>query len=341
MGNIRLAYTNHLEQVYGGGGGLLNGSAVVVAANSCVSGSPSITRASGSYLTDGVKRWSLLSGAIAARFPANTRVTNVASGTLTMSANATSSTGATESGTFTPTFLKLEDAAYPVVNLINGQRYVPWDTGPGSFPVAHSLEFDFGATRSINLFALLGMTWSAALGISVATISSGSVYGTYTLRGTITAPNPGIDRDLAVIFSSVVARYWKIDLAIDARTVLGAIFAADMDQDLGTGPGVGTTRSRRWPVARQETPAGSPIYTRMGDYEARTWNLNYEALLPATRAQFEAAYSNRGLNGAHRPIVLIDEADQVFEVEFVNSRHDWTNRFTNVDQTTIALESLP
>lgn len=341
MANLRLAYTNHLEAIYTAGAGLLNGSPIIVAANSCTSGSPSITRASGSYLTDGVKRWSLLSGTIAARFPASTRVTNVTAGTLTMSNNATSSTGAAESGTFTPTFLKLEDLNYPVTNLLNGQRYVPWDTGAGVFPLTHSLEFDFGATRSVGLFALLGMTWANSVGISVATISSGSSYGSYTLRATITAPNPGVDRDLAAIFGPIVARYWKIDLAIDARTVLGGLFAGSIDQDLGTGPGVGSSRSRRRPTARQETPGGVPIYSRMGDYDARTWNFTNDATPSSVRQQIEAAFANRILNGVHRPVLLLDENDQVFEVEFLEATMQWVSRFTNVDSLTMALESLP
>ena len=92
--------------VNGGNMTILAGSVtniVLGAVNSCSIGFYTITRASGSYIDDGIEEGARLLGSnIGARFPANTRVVSVDDAlTLTMS-NPAASTGSNQAATFEP-----------------------------------------------------------------------------------------------------------------------------------------------------------------------------------------------------------------------------------------------
>jgi len=84
----------------------------VGAINNCVINTPTITRNSGSWFTDGVIVNAKLTGALASRFPATTRVLNVVDAlTLTMDKNATASASNTAASFLLSTANKCEQRA--------------------------------------------------------------------------------------------------------------------------------------------------------------------------------------------------------------------------------------
>jgi hypothetical protein len=77
----------------------------------CASGVSAITRPSGSFLTDGVHPGALVANVIAASFPANTRITTVAAGSLGTSAPASATVSVDTVGEFLDLFNDATDGA--------------------------------------------------------------------------------------------------------------------------------------------------------------------------------------------------------------------------------------
>lgn len=348
MSNLRFCYTNHIEA---GGTNLLNGPSVVLGnINSCTFGLATITRVSGSYITDGVKVGSLLSGGIAARFPASTRVKAVSALSLTMGTpggadvNATS-TGSNESATFSPNQAFIEAAGFPMTNVKDPDRGTLWDCG-ASPPGTIILEWDFGGPKSVTFAALIALrAHGVAGGIDGMDIDSASAYGTWTPRGTVSVNDPQRDRDAYATFGSASARFWRTTVYFSARADLGGIWLGVIDQDLGFAYPANMAIDRLFPASRVTTPAGFPHTTREGS-PGHLIKLPIAGLSLTKRQQIFAALDNAAYNDLvnlptyRNPIMLTDE-DLIFEVRLAADRLGYLKRFLNLEaMPEVELEGL-
>lgn len=344
MSNLIFLYKNWIEQ---SGTLLLNGPAVTCTNLDCTQTLYTITRASGSFIDDGVKVKALLSGTIAARFPAGTRVSTVAAMTLTMDGVAASNGPGTESGTFTPDCELIQDTTAPMANVLVPDRYVFWDRGAGT--ATASVLLDLGVARQVKMIGVLGnVTSSASTGgiTSVNVYRSSSFLGaapTWISTATLT-PTSIFDRDFGTALgSAVTARYWKIAVNYSARASIGGIWLGLDDFDLGFEDAPGASMRVVANSTRASNPyTGAQQATRLGG-EAAYWTLNWSAVGSSTRDSFlNYVVRNHGINGAtYRTPIFIDASDLWNEVRFAGDAFNWSRTFINVDAMTIDLEGLP
>jgi len=332
---IRFAYLNHLEDpvTYFANGPQITYSGGQLSASNGVA---SITRASGSFITDGVKKWALVGGTIASSFPANTRVSAVAALTLTTTANATG-TASGVNGTLTPDLALNEDPAYPETNLTNKQRYIPWKT----FSIPGGASYDLGSAKSCNCVAALAhqIMDPTVGGLYNVDIYSADTWGTWTFRGNIDMLNK---RDGGDVFTTVSARYWKFPMASSGVFSLGGLFLGRTDlagvgEDLGIQFGPGTAHATQQPSSTLLTPSGIP-YEFMSPFDRRTWSMRWDALTPSNRQKIETVL--KASRNTRTP-VMFDESDVPWEIRFVDRRVAWTSVFNTVESMSLDIESLP
>lgn len=309
MASLRFVTSNQVEQSYAQ---LMNGPQVVAGTvNECTSGVNTITRASGSYVTAGVRPGALLSGAIAARFPANTYVLVVSALTLTMSANATSSTAGAEGATFTPFVARDEVSPYLMENAMKHDRLLEWQQASGN---TMSVDFDLAANRNVALAALLGHRpiGTTGLGISscvvkYATAATGyppASGGSWTNATSLT---PFSDRDSGALFNQVSARYWRFDLdgVFDAFT-LSRFLLNTVNVDLGILGSPGVREERFSPVRTSRTAGQNPFQTFLGDDRTIT-TLGLNRVPGSLRTSLELIRRQR------QSVVMIDKLDTFSE----------------------------
>lgn len=337
MSTFRFGYTNNVESLFTK---IMNGPARVYGSGlSCSSGVAAITRASGSFVTDGVQVGALVSGTIASSFLAGTRITAVSALSLSTTANA-STTQTNVAGTFTPSFPLVEASGFPMSNLLVGNRYNVWDCGASpSSPI--TIDFDLGGTRTVRICALAGHSSAAAgAGVSDYEFQSATSYPTFTSRLVVT-PTDTLFRDSGGVISTVNARYWRLIIGNVGRFSLGGVWLSSLDLDLGTALTPGSQVSRSTPVARMVGPSGIPYTFRNGTGK-REWTIRIGAMLSTTRRSIEAMYTNTGVSGSvYRTPMMIDEEDNAYEVDFAESQLGWARQHVNLDAVDLALESLP
>ena len=326
MATTRFAYTNRLES---SSSVLLNGPAVVTGViNQWTNGSALVTRASGSYITDGIKPWSLVSGNLAAKFPASTRVASVDSATqLTLTANATAGGSGTDSATFTPDRALEQDANYPMTNAQNGQRYIPWKSS-GSPPGTVIVEYDLGSVLNCEIAAAFNL--NMGLGISAIEIQYASVYGTWTSAVTF---NPAQRVNAGSGFTNVARRFWRFILTVTGPFTVGKLWLGLMQQDMGVQFSPGTVRGHRKNRSTSQSGAG----LRQSFYHSRNlhqWSLAYDQIPTADRTKLDTVFLQQ------KSIVLIDQDDAFHEAESTEEAWGASEIFTAVYSSRLVLEEL-
>jgi hypothetical protein len=350
MANLRLLYKNHLEQT-STQTRWLNGPSVAYANSlGCTNGSASLTRKSGAtdFTTAGVKFWSLLAGTIAARFPGGTRVTNVTPGTLTMSANATStiSNNPGEAGSFNPTHGLIETTDGPMSNVLDGNLHTVWDPGVDAggfgYPLQIFFEFDLVGSTAVTVYGVIApRTHNRSNGgIDQIDVDSGSTYGSWTPRASFAPPDAIRDNSYATVLGSVSARFWRIGISFAQRADLSGLWLGIVDQDLGGAPVTMDVRRIR-PASVIRNPAGRAFITRQGP-DRRVWRFPWSALTSSRRAQIEAAFENQGVAGSflYRPPMMLDDVDAFYPVEFGEQQMGWTKVFGTTERQDLELEEL-
>jgi hypothetical protein len=327
MANIRFHYTNLLEaaNVF-----LLNGPAVVIGAvNNNVNGSNQVTRGSGSYITDGVRRWSLLGGTLATKFPAGTRVTNIVDALTITVSNTSNQANATSSGTFTPTNAADELSSNPMSFMLTPDRRVPWITSLTP-PSLYYVEFDLGSPKSVLNVSAHNMIVQSN---TVVTISSGSVYGTWTNINTFsintTKPDGGI-----IFTSAVSARFWRIEfLGPTLQYSVGRINFGVVQQDMGKMFSPGTVRSsiKNRVRVRSEMKIDKSFYYGRN---LRAWQFNYSRIQAVDRTKLEAVFDQK------KPVILIDENSAFYEVDAPEDRTDFIQSFIDSFNNIFTVEEL-
>jgi hypothetical protein len=330
MSSTRLLYTNLLEQSFAY---LLNGPPVTTGViNQWSNGSTSVTRAAGDYVADGIRRWALLSGNLAAKFPGGTRIQVIAPDELIMTAAATAGGSGTESATFTPDHSAAALAGYPMSNLQNRQRYVPWRSEDPPSGSDYFMEYDMGSAKTVAAAGYLAFDQDPLVGLSACTVQYGSTYGSWTDAVGLGA---GSARDRLAAVANISARFWRHYLASFAALGVGALWLGVVQQDLGIsfGPKSGFSRTRGKSMIR--SGGGLPYYTTTGR-GIRRIELDYEAIPAATWAKIEAVFDQ-----TERPPILWDDLDKAYEVEWEEDRLAWSRPFTDLYQTRPTLEALP
>lgn len=317
---------------------VLNGPAVAVGVIGQWSfGSSLINRGAGSWITDGIKPWSLLSGNLAAKFPAGTRVQTVATLSLAMTNAATTAGAGTDSGTFTPTFARYEDTSFPMENLLYPKRYVPWHTGAG-VPNPVTVELDLGAAPDVDLFAMLAhekTTAAQALGAYSSTVYSAVTYGAYGAGvfndHSLNAPY----RDAGVVLAARRNhRFWKVEISNDGPFMLGSIWLGPIGLDMDVSHWPASSFRHELNVARASTGAREQAMFRLGTAR-RVMRLLFDSIVDTKRDALFALFSNP----ARWPL-LIDPADKMNEVALDGDALEWSSKFTNLQSQPLFLESL-
>lgn len=329
MANTRFAYTNRLESA-----ALLNGAAVVTGAiNQWSNGSANVTRASGSYITDGVKAWSTVGGTLATKFPATTRVQSVSALTLVLTAAATAGGSGTDSGSFTPTFALEENASFPTSKAQDGQRYIPWLTGaaPAS-PL--TVEYDLGSSLACSLAAALAIppiVSASTTRITSVEVEYTDTYGSgWTSAGSF-SPNSLTDKGM--VFASQTKRFWRFKFTNSGQFVVGELWLGVPDQDMGAQYSPGTIRGHR----KNRTLAESSAGIRQHFYHSRNlhqWTLDYNVITETMRAKLDTLFQQQ------RSFLFIDENDNVYQVESTEDAWGAEAVFTSVDNSRLVIEEL-
>lgn len=334
MANTRFLKLNRLESA---ATVILNGPAIAFGViGQWSNGSPNVTRAAGNWISDGIKPWSLLSGNLAARFPGGTRAAVVGTTTIQMTNAATAGGSGTDSGTLTPTFALDQDPDFPATNLLFPKRFVPFHTS-ASPPTPLTLEFDMGATASMQYLALLcgkSLYPAAGTGITAATFHTATTYGSYTNQGTATLSAPYRDRGI-VLGGSVSPRFVKVDLQSDGTPFsVGGIWAGPLGLDLGLMWWPGTSVREEENVARGSNGALDQYRFHRGGIR-RVWRI---ALNGIPGSQLDAIRET--FSKATRAPLLVDHNDLFWEVALAEDAHDWLYRFNDYFEQALALESL-
>lgn len=331
----RFSTSNLLEQA---ATSLLNGPPVSVGVIcQWVFSSSIVNRAAGSFIADGIRPWSLLSGNLAAKFPAGTRVQSMVATSLSMTNTATTIGSGTESATFTPTYPLNEDPNYPTTNLLYGKRYVPWHTATPT-PDPTVLEFDLGSALPADFFALLckdRLDTSQPLGTYSSTARSGTAYGTYPNSyfndHSLAAPY----RDAGKVFPARdTSQFWKFELNKDSNITLGGIWLGKFDVDLLLAYWPDSTFRHESNVSRMETGARLPMRFNRGA-PRKLFQLEMGGISDAMLTQILGV-----LREPTRQPVLIDKDDKVFEIALDQDSVEWVDRFNNYHRQTLMLEAL-
>lgn len=342
-GSIRFARTNLLEAA---AAYLLNGPAAVLGVVcQWTNGSASVTRAAGSFIADGVKRWSLVSGNLATRFPANVRVSAMAADglSITLSSAATAGGSGTDSGTFTPNAPLDEAAGYPMLNVMNGKRYVGWKSAavPAS-PV--TLEFDLGSSKTAAMVTMLAHD-SGAIGSSNGAVIFGVDYATTYSGAAPTWTSLGTKfllgaRDSMLEFSPTAARFWRVSVTpgsvsgVAVQFGFGGIWLGAFDQDMGTFGNPGSNRRRTKQRARLEAGGRAVSFIRTG-FDSFLFTPKFFPLADADYSGLENSFTS------DRGVLLIDHRDSPFEVEWVDDAIEWEPMFTGLSSCSPGFRSLP
>lgn len=317
---------------------VLNGPNVIVGViGQWVNGTAFISRASGSWITDGIKPWSLLGGNLATKFPAGTRVQSVSTLSLLMT-NLASAVGAgTDSGSFTPTFARYEDADFPMENLLYPKRYVPWHSGLG-VPNPVTVEIDLGTNPSVDLFAMLAhekMTAAQALGAYSSSVYSAASYGAYGAAvfndHSLNAPY----KDAGVVLAARRNhQFWKVEINNDGPFMLGSTWLGAIALDMEVSHWPDSSFRHELNVSRGETGAREQAMFRLG-VPRKVMRLLYNSIPDSKRDAMFALFSD-----PTRWPLLIDPADKMNEVALDGDAIEWSSKFTNLQSNPLFLETL-
>lgn len=345
-GSIRLLRTNFIEAT---ATTLLNGPAIVLGVIcQWTNGSNQVTRATGSFIADGVKRHSLVSGNLATKFPANMRVTALAADglSITLTSAATAAVGGTDSGTFTPERALEEAPGYPMENIRNGKRYNGWKTSAAP-PGQVIFEFDLGSAKSVAAFLMLahedGTIGSIPTGASVVWIDYATTYA--GASPIVSWVNIGFfpiigARDKFLDIGPINARWWRIrlDPSLDAAFAtipfgLGGLWLGAFDADMLTFGNAGSDRKRIKTRSRTEAGGKQPYYLRTG-FDVYEFSPQFSPLNDADYIKLETSFTDR-------PVILLDHRDLPFECEWVDDEITWSPMFTGISASAPRLRSLP
>lgn len=346
-GNVRFALGGD-NLACAAGAAILNGAAVTVASQTCVSGLSLITRVTaGSYITDQVKRWSLLSNTIAARFPANTRITAVTATVLSTSAPASSSTGGGEAATYTPLQALSEDPQFPATNLQVNDRAVFYRT-LNALTGAYTLEWDLSPSGTptdypIALVGLHGIRKAAGsalpgfVSFSTRTAAQGYITGAWTpLVTNLPVSGRDVARELAgpTMARFIRAAFDNMGGGFQFSTPYFGLIRHDLGRDWNVvySPGARYVDTER--AARTETLSGLEFLRVLGD-EGMLLSLPY------TSIETPLAAVIRTLARETLPITHLSAFDDVMQVrrsgpDFTRD-HQWRNDVGD-DQLDMTLE---
>ena len=165
----------------------------------------------------------------------------------------------------------VQDAAYPMSNLLLVDRYTVWATGAAA-PSPHLVHLDLGFAYDISFVGLLGIRYpNPGSGPSLVEIGSRTTYsvtqGDYTIRSTQDLAGHPVDPCAAI--ATVAARYWQLaiyDIDTTFGFSLGKPMLGSLDQDLGSTMvySPGATVRRVQPGARTEVMDGAPVVSYLG-----------------------------------------------------------------------------
>lgn len=332
-GTTRFLRTNRIESA---ATVILNGPPLVFAAiGQWANGSAAVTRASGSWILDGVRPWSLLGGALAARFPAGTRVQAVGPGVLTMTNTATAAGAGTDALTLTPDFTLEEDPNFPMSNITVPRRYIPWhssNAATGTFTV--DLDLALGAS-----YQAFGIMAANALDPSLGTFSGASLYtaatygGAYTLRATAN-PTTGYRDRFAIMGSVITDRFARVEVNTSVPFSIGGIWLSTVATDLGFAWWPETRLRHEENELRAENAAREQVTFALG-FPRRVWSIELGGITDATLAQLLTVFRNQ-----QRKAILIDPDDEGWEVQIVDGAVEWAEKFIGLNRSQLVLESL-
>jgi hypothetical protein len=210
----------------------------------------------------------------------------------------------------------LQDAAYPMSNLLKVDRYTVWASGT-SAPNPTLVHIDLGVDRALTFFAVLGMrqppgaagnTITSIFGTRTAGLGYSGVSTDYIDRATVTVPTTEVDG--GVVAASATGRYLQVKVSVINTSLgltLGKFAVGLLDQDLGTiihSPGAEDRLVT--PQVRTETLAGFPVISYVGG-PYRRLSLPFQAITTTVKNQLDA------IGKLTDPFAYMDEFDVVRE----------------------------
>jgi len=202
----------------------------------------------------------------------------------------------------------IESAPYTMSNLLNGDRSSLWKTSVLTSAATYRIDFDLGATVSLNAGAMMGYRLATGVGPGVDFLYQTGAYnpvGVWTYIDTFGADR----RDVGVVGATVSARSVRFLLSpgdVSETFSLGGFFVGEVS-DLG---GIHSPGGVHTPFQnRLETPLanGSVVIARLGD-PGHTWTMPWNSIPLATRNILRSA------QGRPTTFVLVDHEGNFFEV---------------------------
>jgi len=205
-----------------------------------------------------------------------------------------------------------EITPYVMENAMNLDRFTVWKQASGA---ALNVDFDItgaASNKDVTFAAALGhrpttSTGSGITSIAVQWANNAAGYPPGAWNAFDSFSMSGAARNGGIVAALVAARYVRFVLTVSDAFTLGRFYVGQVDDDLSTIFGPGSSRSVVNPRSESVSVGGIPINNWFGDpvYE---FNYNFPIMLAAQAAKLET------LARARQTVVYIDNFSVVREV---------------------------
>jgi hypothetical protein len=237
-----------------------------------------------------------------------------------------------------------QDASFPMSNIHNPSRYLPWVTTIGGTPSPFKLHVDMGADISPTFVGFHAVRWfgtpvnvTVDVGFRTAAAGYGTGASAYTsfVSNTLTAGA----RDKGFL-STGTGRYWEFKFtgSITPGLSFGSLYLGTITSDMGFVYSAGATEELIHPTIDSRNGAGHLITTAIGDDRSLAV-LTFRGLQDADRSKIDAVF---GPNTVRDPAVWLNHADQARQVVLARGSLAWVHAWApaNTWNTDLELEVL-
>lgn len=199
----------------------------------------------------------------------------------------------------------VQDAAFPMANLLADDRQILWSPGAAAFPLTITVDVTLASAATVSALSLMGLRLATGSAItSIEFFTQAGAYtpgGTWTSRGSVAAPYPAHGLGVQFVAVASVASVRAVLTTVTGLFTSGRLFIGDpfsiADSFVADQGGRGDSPSRN--VTLYRLPSGSVFQVSQGS-NARKISLTMSNLSASQRSLLH------GLTDATRPFLHLD-----------------------------------
>lgn len=233
-----------------------------------------------------------------------------------------------------------QEAAFPMSNIHNPSRYLPWVSPIGSTPSPLILHVDMGADISPTFVGFHGLRWFGAGADVTAAVGYRTQAGGYAVGGPWTSFSSGTitanSRDKGFLATGT-GRYWefKFSGSITPGLSFGSIYLGVITSTMtGMVYSPGAQEELIHPLIESRNAAQHLVTTAIGD-DRYLATLPFRALLDAERAKIDAVF---GPGTVRDPAVWLNHADVARQVVLARGSMAWVHEWAPPNRWGVDLE---